>query len=227
MTYSKLSVGVLMFLTLSSFAPRKLVSGTDEKTFLNTNIKKDLNSKECQSEECQATSRNEKLKKFLVVYYSRSGNTKMVAEKLASTIKCDIIEITEPQSRKGLWNLFTSGYEALTKKQPTIIYPKIDYQQYSSVFVGTPVWAASVSTPIRSYLKEYANETSSVPLPPVYKLFYTCGGTPHSLLEPGLLKEAASITGGKAPAAIVGMNGNELQTTEVWEAKLTAFAQDS
>jgi len=86
--------------------------------------------------------------KTLVVYYTRTGNTRIVAEKIAGILKADIEEILEP-GREG-WNtaskvLFRKGTEIKYKKDP---------KNYDLVVVGTPVLAWAVAPPIRTYLKE-------------------------------------------------------------------------
>jgi flavodoxin len=44
--------------------------------------------------------------KSLVVYYSRSGNTRFVAEQISEEIGADIEEIIDIKKRKGLLGLF-------------------------------------------------------------------------------------------------------------------------
>ncbi len=55
------------------------------------------------------------MSKTLIVYYSRDGNTKKVAEKLAEQMSCDIIQITEAKSRKGILGFLKAGMESFPK----------------------------------------------------------------------------------------------------------------
>ena len=50
--------------------------------------------------------------KSLVVYYSRSGNTRFVAEKISQEIGGDIEEIIDKKRRNGLVGFVLSGYDA-------------------------------------------------------------------------------------------------------------------
>jgi protein involved in ribonucleotide reduction len=61
--------------------------------------------------------------KTLVVFYSRSGTTRRIAEALSETLKCDLEEITEPKPRTGFLGYIRSILEA-RRKRPSIIAPK-------------------------------------------------------------------------------------------------------
>jgi hypothetical protein len=128
-----------------------------------------------------------------------------------------------------------TAYDSLIKKEASIIYPKIDYSKYSKVLIGSPIWSSALSLPIRQYLKEFSNDrsqaaassTSSSKPFPVYGIFYTCGGTPHSILESIIKKESEAIVG-HAPFLVKGLNGSELQTPStksMWINKLKEFFQ--
>jgi len=54
--------------------------------------------------------------KVLVVYYSRSGNTKLVAEAIAQSLGADVEEIKDERNRMGVFGFLRCGYEAVFKK---------------------------------------------------------------------------------------------------------------
>jgi flavodoxin len=90
--------------------------------------------------------------KTLVVYYSRSGTTRKLAKGIAESLGADIEEIVELRDRRGGRGYVRSLVEAL-RRRPTPISPaKQDPAAYGLVVVGTPVWVASLSSPVRSYL---------------------------------------------------------------------------
>lgn len=98
----------------------------------------------------------------LIVYYSRTGHTKKVAEELVKALKCDTEEIIDTVNRAGPIGWLNSGRQAgnksLTKLQPI----KKDPSQYDLVIAGTPIWASHVSTPVRTYLTENKEKLKKV-----------------------------------------------------------------
>ncbi|MBD3389323.1 MAG: hypothetical protein GF416_09505 [Candidatus Altiarchaeales archaeon] len=91
--------------------------------------------------------------KSLVVYYSRSGNTRKVAEEVANLLGAEIDEIEEDKSRGGPLGFIFSCLDGVLKKEARIRMPEANHSQYDLLVLGTPVWAGSMSTPMRSYLK--------------------------------------------------------------------------
>jgi flavodoxin len=90
--------------------------------------------------------------RILVVYFSRTGNTRKVAEAIARSRGAVIDELIDTVDRRGLFGYLRSGYEA-TRQRQTVLKPwNEDPSQYDLVFVGGPVWNASVCAPIRTYL---------------------------------------------------------------------------
>lgn len=94
--------------------------------------------------------KNFKNKKVLVAYYSRSGNTKKVAEYLSKSLSFDLDEI-RADNRKGVVGFVKSGYESVSNKKPEIFFDK-NPSDYDLVIIGSPVWVGTISSPVRSYL---------------------------------------------------------------------------
>jgi flavodoxin len=91
--------------------------------------------------------------KILVVSYSRSGNTRTIAQALASDLRCDSEEIVA-KSLTGFSGLVTALIEAMRHKPARIETTSLHVSSYDVVVVGTPVWAWSVSSPVRAFLIE-------------------------------------------------------------------------
>lgn len=90
--------------------------------------------------------------KTLIVYYSRDGATRKVAEELKAQLGADIEEITEPKGRGGPLGWIRSGKEGSEGTIVPINPPKADPSTYDIIVIGTPIWAWNVSSPVRSYV---------------------------------------------------------------------------
>ena len=93
--------------------------------------------------------------KTLVVYYSKSGNTKKIAELIKEKTNADIYEIELYGSYYGGFvKTLVSAYRQIKNKE----YPKIknkwpNLTPYDLIFVGSPVWGYTVSPPVLSFLQ--------------------------------------------------------------------------
>ena len=93
-----------------------------------------------------------KVMKTLLVFYSRSGRTKKVAETISDILKCDIEEIFDTKDRKGVLGFLSAGNDAITKRFTIIKEIKKNPSLYDLVVIGTSIWAGNISTPIRTYI---------------------------------------------------------------------------
>ena len=76
--------------------------------------------------------------KSLVVYYSRTGNTKFAAERIAKDLNADLCEILDKKNRNGKLVFLTGGYAALREKLTTIeVTQSID--DYEFIIIGSPI----------------------------------------------------------------------------------------
>ena len=98
--------------------------------------------------------------KTLICYFSASGTTKQIAEKLSSIIDCDIFEI-EPKvlyTKEDLdWmdKKSRSTLEMADKKSRPEIKNKIEnISEYQKIIIGFPVWWYTVPTIINTFIEE-------------------------------------------------------------------------
>jgi flavodoxin len=109
-------------------------------------------------------------KKILVVYYSRTNTTRKVAIDISQHISCDLEEINDTKDRSGVIGYLTATKDAV-KKNNTIIRPiERDISSYDLIIIGTPIWAWTISTPIRTFINEYKDKIKE------FSLFATMGG---------------------------------------------------
>ena len=79
--------------------------------------------------------------KTLIIYYSSSGSTKIMAKTLSMHLKADIIEIKDLKNREGFLNRIISSVDAFRESKTKISPPKIDLSNYDLIYIGTPTWA--------------------------------------------------------------------------------------
>src|SRR5689334_11059434 len=93
------------------------------------------------------------MSRTLIVFYSRTGTTRRVAEQLATTLDAHLLALEEARSRKGMFGYLRSAREALRSSLPPLSPLAHDPGSYDLVVLGTPVWAGHVSSPMRSFLR--------------------------------------------------------------------------
>ena len=89
--------------------------------------------------------------KTLVVYYSKTGNTKKVAEAVIESKNCDFDELQ---------------YDEKTK----MAHYKRDPSDYAHIILLSPVWAFSLAEPMKQYITKNKSNIKQ------YDLIVTCGG---------------------------------------------------
>ena len=105
--------------------------------------------------------------KTLVVYYSKSGNNKYLAEMHRGTGR-DIEEITPRMSA-----FFFQVLSSLTGAGLGINPLKADLKEYDRVLLCGPVWMGNLIYPLRSFIKEYNRSINNL-------IFATCCGVDDS-----------------------------------------------
>lgn len=101
------------------------------------------------------------MSRILVAYFSASGVTKSVAEKMASTLGADIFEIVpeRPYTKADLNWLDKRSRSTLEMKdrscRPGIIYRVNNMEQYDTLFLGFPVWWYREPSIIDTFMESY------------------------------------------------------------------------
>jgi flavodoxin len=91
--------------------------------------------------------------KTLVVYYSKSGNTRCVAKEIARALSAETEEIVEiGVKRTGILGFLRAGRGGMMRKKSRIETPKKRPGDYDLVFIGSPVWGWNLAPAVRSYL---------------------------------------------------------------------------
>lgn len=93
-------------------------------------------------------------KKILIVYYSRSGSTRQVANMLAEKLDADLFELetthTYPASQNDIDAAVNRELE--NGKLPELKALPDNLSEYDLVISGGPVWMYTVATPVMQLL---------------------------------------------------------------------------
>ena len=140
-----------------------------------------------------------KMKKILVIYYSRTGLTKKLAMCLMDLLHADGEEIIDRKKRSGIMWYIGAGKDAALKRQTNIQEVIHDPSAYDLVCIGTPVWDFTMASAIRTYLTIYEKKLPA-------SLVFFC--TQASSWADTTFQEMANITGKKPITTIVCTSKN-------------------
>lgn len=83
--------------------------------------------------------------KTIIIYFSGSGNTRIVAKTLSENLNTDLIEIKDLKKRDGFVGKVFSSIDAFRESKTEISPSKIDLEDYGLIYFGTPTWASNAS----------------------------------------------------------------------------------
>lgn len=89
---------------------------------------------------------------YKIVYFTRTGTSKRIAEKIAEKLSCDIIEVTDNINWKGILGFLKGGYYSSKNKEVKIKVSK-DINVDDELIVVTPLWAGYICPAMRTFLK--------------------------------------------------------------------------
>ena len=89
---------------------------------------------------------------YKVVYFTRTGTSKRIAEKIASKLSCESIQITDNMNWKGIFGFIRGGYYA-SKNKEVEIKVNGNSENVDEFIVVTPLWAGGVAPSIKAFLK--------------------------------------------------------------------------
>ena len=119
------------------------------------------------------------MKKSLILYYSYEGNTKKVAEIIQKRIGSDIesIKPVKDMETKGFGKYFWGGAKVVMHKKPELVPIQSDIDSYDTLWIGTPVWAWTITPPILSLISFDLIKNKKI------YFFYTHEGGPGKIEE--------------------------------------------
>ena len=94
--------------------------------------------------------------KAIIIYYSMSGNIKNTAERIAAETGADLLALHPVKSYpdKGAKKFIWGGKSAVMGNTPKLQPYIFDADKYDVIIIGTPVWASTLTPPVRTFLTE-------------------------------------------------------------------------
>jgi flavodoxin len=97
------------------------------------------------------------MRKILVAYFSRSGNTREIADQIQKNVGGDIFEVQAEKPYPNEYDTVVkqarheldSGYKPALKKRLENI------RSYDLIFIGYPNWCSTFPAPVKTFLSEY------------------------------------------------------------------------
>ena len=195
----KLIIGIVVLILIA------LVGGIFVMANMNNKTQNDIEKLEQKTTNSNINTNNkseiqnkENTKKTLVIYYSRSGNTKQIADYIGEKTNADVIRLETVRTYPSNYDemLDTAKEEQKNGDRPELKNKNINIADYDTIFLGYPIWWGEIATPVYTFLDEY--DLSGKKIAP----FVTSGssglsGTPNDIKreEPNAeVLDAISIT---------------------------------
>ena len=117
--------------------------------------------------------------KQLIIFYSLEGNTANIAKIIQEATNVDIFELKPDKEipKIGFKKFLKGGMQTIFNKKAISFKSDTNLDDYDMLFIGTPVWAGSISAPLKSYIakKDITNKKIAA--------FTTSGGPDEKCLN--------------------------------------------
>ena len=150
--------------------------------------------------------------KTLIVYYSRTDTTKKIAEEIGEMLGAELAEIKSPEMKRGMWGFLKAGKQALKKILPEIEKLDISVKDFDLVIIGSPIWAGTIASPLRTFLVNNKGNFTKV------AFFCTCGDKQSKAFNN--LEELTE----NEPLAVLELNRKEIKNG--YQEKLQYFINE-
>lgn len=91
----------------------------------------------------------------IIVYYSRTGTSKRIAEKISKLLGIEIVEIKDKNNYKGVFGYLKGGFFASRwRKVDYFFESKLSFDEYTHIYFISPIWASKIAPAIYSFLMD-------------------------------------------------------------------------
>ncbi|HEM3488808.1 TPA: flavodoxin [Streptococcus suis] len=112
--------------------------------------------------------------KSIIIYFSRSGSTELLASKIQSLSGSDVIELVVDDTYSADYGetVERANTERGLKNSPKLNVEIPDLSQYQTVYLGYPIWGMTLAEPMATFVETYAKDLNGKTIVP----FTTNGG---------------------------------------------------
>ena len=142
--------------------------------------------------------------KTLVVYYSRTGHTRKIGDEIAAALEADVEELKDDVGRSGPVDFVKSGREAKAGTLVNLDPLSHEPSSYDLAVIGTPVWAFTMCSPVRTFLLN--NDLGNAKV----AWFCTMGASSRSFMASCF--EAMTDESGLSPVATAGFSAKNIRS---------------
>ncbi len=94
--------------------------------------------------------------KPIIVYYSYEGNTEFIASVIAELLRAQAVRISpiKEMTSSGFGKYVWGGGQVVMKIKPKLQPFTINFDDFDTVFLGSPIWAGTFAPPIKTLLED-------------------------------------------------------------------------
>gem|GEM_PF-785614 len=93
--------------------------------------------------------------KPLLVYFSRGGNTRIVARELAASLGIESVEIKSKLNRQEFSGILTCMLDQLLDRDDDPEPITVDVASHNPVIIASPTWLKTISSPARTFIQQH------------------------------------------------------------------------
>jgi len=156
-----------------------------------------------------------------VIYFSRSGNTAIMANKIAEMLDAELINIEAPKYEIGLEGLANAAM-SFQDHEVEITPETIDLTKYNKIYLGSPIWFYRPSPPIWKFAENNRFDGKHV-------VFFNSYNSNYGKEYIDEFKSLVMKNGAKSfehKAIVRGRMGSQLSTEEFLSEVAILFAEN-
>jgi len=94
------------------------------------------------------------MSKNLIVYYSKTGNVRLLAQTAAQLLDADVEELIDKSKWTGVDGFVRRAHRAMVKGDTALNPTRYAPNNYEQILVFSPLWGPTVCPAVRTYLKQ-------------------------------------------------------------------------